>query len=299
MIDENQEIDKIDEGEESGAFEFEEDLTPLDPNMRKGILYLVSTPIGNLKDISHRAIEILNSVETILCEDTRESLKLLNHYEVKRPLKSLHKFNELRRLQWIKNQLDRGFDMALISDAGTPLICDPGVHLIPELLAGGYSIDPIPGASAILPAVQLSGLVSDGFWFIGFLPKQKKDQEVIFNRGLALKMPLFFYESPHRIKDTLTAIQTHFGDIEVAVVREITKKFQRRHFGKISEIIDDRYKGELVVGFLPPESTQEFDLIQMAKPYEKAGFKVKQISTILAIQTGTKKRDIYELLIGK
>ncbi|MBN2694753.1 16S rRNA (cytidine(1402)-2'-O)-methyltransferase [bacterium] len=258
--------------------------------MDTGVLYLVSTPIGNLKDITLRALDVLKNSEIILCEDTRVSIKLMNAYEIKKPLSSLHKFNELQKLDEIKHLLDDGKIVSLISDAGTPLISDPGVYIVPKLLNDGYSVVPIPGASAILPAIQLSGMVYKDFYFAGFLPDKKEE---FFKSIENLNIPIYIYESPHKINKTLELIMEYFGDIDVVIVREITKHFETRHFGKISALLSNEYKGEIVLGFIPPKKIVEYDWIKMGEPYKKAGFSTKDISKILSIQTGVGKNEIY------
>jgi 16S rRNA (cytidine1402-2'-O)-methyltransferase len=258
--------------------------------MEKGVLYLVSTPIGNLQDITLRALEILKNSDIILCEDTRVSIKLMNAYEIKKPLHSLHKFNELQKFSEIKSFLDDGKNLSLISDAGTPLISDPGVHIVPKLLEEGYSIVPIPGASAILPAIQLSGMVYKDFYFVGFLPEKR---ELFFKSIENLNIPIFIYESPHKIEKTLQSIMEYFGDIDVSIIREITKHFETRYFGKISTLIKEEFRGEIVLAFIPPKIEIEYDWIKMGEPYKKAGFSTKDISKILSIQTGVGKNEIY------
>jgi len=263
----------------------------------KGVLYLVSTPVGNLKDITYRAVETLNEVDMILCEDTRVSINLLNHYNIKKKLVSFHKFNELQRFEYIKEQLDLNLKIALISDAGTPLISDPGIFLIPKLLTQNYKIVPIPGASAILPAVQLSGIVNNSFLFLGFLPNQKKEREEIFKKIEVLNIPSFFYESPHAIINTLNELLNYFGDINVAIAREITKHFETRYYDKISVLLNNEYKGEIVAGFNIEPKKEEFDVKKLAKPYKEAGFSSKDISKILSIQYDISKNDVYKELI--
>jgi len=275
-------------------------------NNEGGVLYLVSTPIGNLKDITLRALEILKSSDLILAEDTRVSIKLLNHYEIKKKMFSLHKFNELEKVDNIKKLLDEGKKLALISDAGSPLVSDPGIFLIPELLKDNYKIIPIPGATAIIPAIQLSGLVKDKFLFLGFFPNSNKQLESIINiikKTDGENIPIFFYESPHKIMKTLKKILEIFGDIEVVVFREITKKFETRISGNISDLLNMEFKGEIVLSFLinSEKNIDDTDknIIELAQKYIKAGFSKKDCAKIVSIQLNEKKNKIYKLLLGE
>ncbi len=270
----------------------------------KGILYLVSTPIGNLSDITLRALEVLKTSDLILAEDTRVSIKLLNHYEIKKKMIALHKFNELEKANYIKKLLDEGQKLSLISDAGSPLVSDPGIFLVPELLKDNYKIIPVPGATAIIPAIQLSGLVKDKFLFLGFFPTGNKDLEsiikIIKNNE---NMPLFFYESPHKINKTLKKLYDCFGDIEVIIFREITKKFEERISDRISNLLKKEFKGELVLSFMIESDlkTSEIDkkVIELHKKYEKIGFSKKDCAKIIAAQLNEKKNKIYKIILGE
>jgi len=272
----------------------------------QGILYLVSTPIGNLKDITLRALEILKECDLILAEDTRVSIKLLNHYEIKKKMIPLHKFNELEKASYIKSLLDEGDNISLISDAGSPLVSDPGIFLIPELLKDGYKIIPIPGATAIIPAIQLSGLVKDKFLFLGFFPNSSKELESLIKLIKNLngeELPLFFYESPHKINKTLKKILEVFGDIKVVIFREITKKFEERIAGKVSDLIEREFKGEIVLSFVIKEEETDYSdfdqkVIDLSNQYIKAGFSKKDCAKIVAINLNEKKNKIYKILLG-
>jgi 16S rRNA (cytidine1402-2'-O)-methyltransferase len=271
---------------------------------KQGILYLVSTPIGNLKDITLRALEILKSCDLILAEDTRVSAKLLNHYEIKKKMMPLHKFNELEKASYIKKLLEEGNNLALISDAGSPLVSDPGIFLIPELLKDNHKIIPIPGASAILPAVQLSGMVKDKFLFLGFFPNSNKELDELLeliNKLDGVNLPLFFYESPHKINKTLEKLLEIFGDIKVVIFREITKKFEERIEDNVSNLIDRVFKGEIVLSFEinSEEKISELDknIIDFSRKYAKMGFSKKDCAKILAVQLNEKKNKIYKILL--
>jgi len=271
----------------------------------QGILYLVSTPIGNLKDITLRALEILKECDLILAEDTRVSIKLLNHYEIKKKMMPLHKFNELEKASYIKTLLDEGNSIALISDAGSPLVSDPGIFLIPELLKNNYKVIPIPGATAIIPAIQLSGLVKDRFLFLGFFPNSNKELEILktFIKKLeGTETPLFFYESPHKINKTLKKLEEIYGDIEVVIYREITKKFEERVKDKISNLLEREFRGEIVLSFMieaEENDYSDFDktVIELAKKYQEAGFTKKDCSKIIAVHLDEKKNKIKKILL--
>ena len=214
-------------------------------------LYVVPTPIGNLDDITLRAINILNTVELILAEDTRVSKKLLNHFKIETKLFSFHQFNEHKNLNKIIGKLQNDCTMALISDAGTPGISDPGFLLIRECLSNDIEIECLPGATAFVPALINSGLPSDRFIFEGFLPVKKgrlKRMESLQDESRSM----VFYESPHRIIKTLTQFIEYFGrDREVSVSREITKIYEETKRGKLLEVLEyfsnKKPKGEFVI----------------------------------------------------
>ncbi len=218
-----------------------------------GILYLVATPIGNLSDITFRAVETLKSVDLVVCEDTRHSQLLLSHYGIKKPLLSCHDFSESRRAPAIIEKLKSGQNVALISDAGTPGIADPGYRLIRAAVEEGIRVEAIPGPSAILAALVVSGLPMHDFIFEGFLPVksgQKKAKLLSFKDE---ERTVIFYESPHRLLKTLELIRQTLGDIEIVVARELTKKFEEVVRKKVSEIIayfsKKKILGEFVVMF--------------------------------------------------
>ena len=205
--------------------------------MSSGILYIVATPIGNLGDITYRAVETLKNVDLIACEDTRHSRVLLSHYGIEKPLTSYFDFSEKIRAPQIIHQIKNGSKVALISDAGTPGIADPGYRLIAEAIKEGVTIEKLPGPAAFLSALVLSGLPTDRFIFEGFFPVKPGQKK---SRILELKnetRTVIFYESPHRFLKTLDTIQEALGDVDVVVVRELTKKFEEVVRNKVSEVI--------------------------------------------------------------
>jgi 16S rRNA (cytidine1402-2'-O)-methyltransferase len=201
----------------------------------EGILYLVATPIGNLGDMTLRAVETLKSVDLIACEDTRHSSILLSHYGIKKPLVSFFDHSEKKRTPEILSKIKNGSKVALISDAGTPGIADPGFRIVREAIREGIKIEMIPGPSAILPALVLSGLPLDRFVFEGFVPIKSGQKR---NKFLSLKdedRTIIFYESPHRFLKTLEAIEECYGNIHIVAARELTKKFEEIWRGPVSE----------------------------------------------------------------
>jgi 16S rRNA (cytidine1402-2'-O)-methyltransferase len=221
-------------------------------------LFVVATPIGNLEDISLRALRILKEVDLILCEDTRVTKKLLDRYQIKKPLLSYHQHSKLQKIDYIISLLKEGKNLALVSDSGTPGISDPGNKLVEEVinrLGEKVKITPIPGASALTCAASVSGFPMDRFLFLGFLPKKKKRREIL-REILESKYPVIFYESPYRILKTLKELKDVMNSEQraannIVVARELTKKFETIYRGKIDEVIEkiekNAIKGEFVI----------------------------------------------------
>lgn len=224
-------------------------------------IYSIATPLGNLGDITMRALEILTHVDLILCEDTRVSQKLCRHYGLKAPLKAFHEYTERSLVPTILDQVRKGAKIALISDAGTPLICDPGYILVREALGQGLFVTAAPGPCALINGLALSGLPPHPFFFGGFLPSTSKGRLTVFEKTRHLKATLVFYETPQRIKETLQEGEGIFGARQVAVIREMTKKFEevihgswvfvKDHFDHIAP------RGEMVLVIGPPSPEQE------------------------------------------
>jgi 16S rRNA (cytidine1402-2'-O)-methyltransferase len=215
------------------------------------VLYIVPTPIGNLQDITYRAVEILKKVDLILAEDTRTSSKLLNHYDIRQPLTSFHQHNEHQVLQHIISQLEQGKVMALISDAGTPGISDPGFLLVRECIRAGIKVECLPGPTAFVPALVNSGLPSVRFCFEGFIPI-KKGRHTLLTKLSAEERTIILYESPMRLVKTLSDLIQYFGaDRKCSVSRELSKMFEENVRGTLQEVHDHfnskTVKGEIVI----------------------------------------------------
>ncbi|MCL1112049.1 MULTISPECIES: 16S rRNA (cytidine(1402)-2'-O)-methyltransferase [Shewanella] len=267
-------------------------------------LYIVPTPIGNLGDISARALEVLQQVDLIACEDTRHSGKLLSHFGIETRKTALHDHNERDRAQWIVEQLASGKSIALISDAGTPLISDPGYHLVNHVRQAGYRVVPLPGACAAITALSASGLPSDRFSFEGFLPSKEKARIDKLEMLKEDPRTLIFYESPHRIVYSLRAIAQVLGDDrQVVMAREVTKTFETFLTGTAAEVVamveadDNQQKGEIVLmchGFalsdeeaIPAVAVATLKLLSEELPLKKAAAIAAQIH-------GLKKNALYK-----
>lgn len=207
--------------------------------MNKGKLYVVATPIGNLQDMTFRAVDILKQVSFILAEDTRESYKLLQRYEISTQLISYRDQNHERMVEKILEKLSMGLDLALISDCGTPLISDPGYRLVRELRFKGYEVLAIPGPSALISALSVSGLATDRFIFFGFLPKSDVRREKLLKEYLNLDSTLVFYESPNRLLKLLEILKKVFGNVNVSVARDITKMRESYFVGDITKVMEE------------------------------------------------------------
>ncbi|XPD20124.1 16S rRNA (cytidine(1402)-2'-O)-methyltransferase [Bacillus haimaensis] len=215
---------------------------------KEGRLYLVPTPIGNLEDITFRSLRMLKEVDFIAAEDTRQTKKLCNYFEISTPLISYHEHNKQQSGKKIIELLKEGKDVALVSDAGMPSISDPGYEIVVEALEERLYVVPMPGANAALTALIASGLVAQPFYFYGFLDRHKKEKKKELDKLLRMQDTIILYESPHRLKDTLTAMLEVLGDRRIVVSRELTKKFEEFTRGRISEVLallgDQAVKGE-------------------------------------------------------
>ena len=265
------------------------------------MLYLVATPIGNLKEITHRAIEILESVDYIACEDTRNSRVLLDNYNISKPLVSYHKFNENKSGLDIIEDLKNGKDIAIISDAGMPGISDPGNIIVNMCQKENIDYTVISGPSALINAFVLSGYETP-FTFVGFLPDNNTKKNKLLDNLSSVNSTLIFYCSPHSITSDLEGLHKSFGDREICVVREISKKFEEVNFSTLAEGYNGTVKGEFVV--LVRARTQETkesdnDIDARIQTLLDMGLAKTDVSKIMSKLTGKTKDEIYKTLINK
>ena len=268
-----------------------------------GTLYIVATPIGNLEDITTRAIRILGEVDLIACEDTRQTRKLLDRYAIAKPLVSYHEHNELSRSADLLRELEAGKNIALVSDAGTPLIADPGYRLVEQARGKGIPVSPIPGPSALLAALSGSGLPTDSFSFHGFLPVKKGPRRKLLEDLRPAQATLVFYEAPHRILDALEDIAQVLGPRPVVVARELTKiheEFLRGTAGEIREALGKRpaVKGEitLMVGKGQGSEADDTPLAEAVEKLVQSGLPKMDALKTVARRRGLSKREVYKQL---
>ena len=278
-----------------------------------GILYLCATPIGNLQDMTFRVLDTLREVDLIAAEDTRNSIKLLNHFEIKTPMTSYHEFNKFEKAETLIQKLKEGQNIALITDAGTPAISDPGEVLVRRAKEEGIIVTSLPGACAAITALTLSGLPTRRFVFEGFLPSEKKERREVL-AGLAKEeRTVILYEAPHHLKDTLGELQDSLGDRKIVLCRELTKKFEEAVPMMISEAVEyyreKEPKGEYVLvlsGRDPKERIAEernrfegLDVKEHMQMYLDEGMDKKEAMKKVAADRGVSKRDIYKELLGE
>lgn len=276
--------------------------------MESGRLYLVPTPIGNLKDITIRALEILKECDIIAAEDTRQTLKLLNHFEIKKPLISYHKFNENSKGNEIIELLSEGKNIALVSDAGTPGISDPGSVIVEKCIEKNIKFEVLPGATAITTALVYSGLDTTKFLFRGFLPRENKEKRIITDELLNSQETLIFYEAPHRLLDTLSYLMDVFGNRKIAVCRELTKLYEEIFRGDLSSavqyFIKNKPRGEFVLVLegkkiedIKEEKKQEWINLSIEAhilKYIKDGISKKEAIKLVAKDRELPKSDVYK-----
>ncbi|MCS7148186.1 MAG: 16S rRNA (cytidine(1402)-2'-O)-methyltransferase [Geminocystis sp.] len=276
-------------------------------NAVTGILYLVATPIGNLEDITLRAIRILKEVDLIAAEDTRQTAKLLRHYQISTPTVSYHEHNSKSRTPELLEKLKGGSNIALVTDAGTPTISDPGYDLVRECVASKIQIVPIPGAMAGITALIASGLPCDRFCFEGFLPLKRKERELRLVQLQGETRTIIFYEAPHRLVTTLMDLQKHFGtDRPLVVARELTKIHEEFWHGTIAEAIqlyqDKSPRGEyvLVVAGKTQEEKRSMTAAEIMAEMEKLreeGLSRKEAAQKIAQKANMSPREVYQLSI--
>lgn len=263
------------------------------------MLYIVGTPIGNIKEITYRAIEVLKSVEYIAAEDTRRTAILLNEYGVKKPMMIYQKFNERAKTDKLIEALKEGKDIALVSDAGMPLISDPGQILIDELIKNKIEYTVVGGPSACLDALILSGLDTSRFCMLGFLPEKKVDRERLLGDFSCLKSTLIFYSSVHNVDKDLATLYEAFGDRSAAVVREISKVHEEVIRGKLGDMPDFVHKGEfvIVVEGAREKCYSDLTIEQHYEMYILKGMNKKDAIKQVALDRGVKKSDIYSIVV--
>lgn len=257
--------------------------------------YIVPTPIGNIQDITLRAIEVLKSVDLIACEDTRVTQKLLNHYDIKTRCFSYHKYNEKERIGYFLKELREGKRIALVSDAGTPMICDPGAIVVEELINAGYSISALPGACAVTTFLSEIPRNGEDFTFAGFIPRGEKPVEEFAKKYV--NQNVVFYDSPERILKTLAYVQNIRGDIKIALGRELSKLFEEIVVDNISNILNhfkDGIKGEIVCMLYANTENDLNDMTLKIIELKQKGFKDKEISVILSTVCGFSKNEVYK-----
>ena len=269
-----------------------------------GILYLVATPIGNLEDMSPRAIRILHEVSLIAAEETRHTSQLLNHFEIETPLTSYFEHNKLHKLDFILDKLSTG-DVALVSDAGTPAINDPGYELVRAALVSGFDVLPVPGPTAPIAALAVSGLPTDSFLYLGYLPHKKGERRKLLGHVSNVTYTLIFLESPHRIVESLEELLFSLGDRRICVAREMTKMFEEYWRGTLGGAVEyfksQPARGEftLVVEGKPEEEKTKWTEEELKKAIQgelKGEKSTKDISASLAESSGWSKKDVYRLV---
>lgn len=261
-------------------------------------LYLITTPIGNMDDITYRAIKTMEEVDILLAEDTRVTKLLLKHFGIKNKLIANHKFNEENNVEQIISYLKKGMNVGLVSDRGTPIISDPGYEAAKKIIEEGFNVISIPGVTALIPALTSSGLAPQPFLFYGFLnskdSKQKKELETLKNE----KSTIIFYEAPHRITNTLANILEVFGNRDCSISREITKKFEEIYRGKISEVLPllENAKGEMVIVVAGNNNVNTFSnltIVEHVNLYIKEGKSVMDSIKLVAKERKLTKNEVY------
>ncbi|MGN0307220.1 MAG: 16S rRNA (cytidine(1402)-2'-O)-methyltransferase [Lachnospiraceae bacterium] len=276
-----------------------------------GQLFLCATPIGNLKDMTPRAVECLREVDLIAAEDTRNSIKLLNHFQIKTPMTSYHEHNKYEKADTLVTKLLEGKNIALITDAGTPAISDPGEVLVIKCREAGIVVTSLPGPAACITALTLSGLPTKRFCFEGFLPSEKKERKEILEELKGESRTIILYEAPHRLRQTLRELETTLGNRRITLCRELTKKFETIFPTTLKEAVsyyeDNEPRGEYVLvvegkslGEKKKEeqsSWQSLSLHEHMQHYEGQGIDRKEAMKLVAKDRGISKREVYQQLL--
>lgn len=279
-----------------------------------GILYLCATPIGNLEDMTFRVIRILKEVDLIAAEDTRNSIKLLNHFEIKTPMTSYHEYNKVDKARVLVEKLLSGQSIALITDAGTPGISDPGEELVRQAHEAGITVTSLPGCCACVTALTLSGLPTRRFAFEAFLPQEKKEQRLVLEEMKDEQRTMIVYEAPHRLVKTLKLLLEVLGDRRLTVCRELTKKHETVFLTTISEAIghyteQEEPRGECVLVIEgksrqetireAQEKWKEMDVAEHVRYYMDQGFEKKEAMKKTAADRGMTKREVYKEMLSE
>ena len=261
-------------------------------------LFLVATPIGNLSEVSERCLDVLRNVSVIACEDTRNSIKLLSHFDIHTKLITYHNFNERESTRGILSLLEKGEDVALISDAGYPLISDPGYQLVNEVINAGYRIVTISGPNAALNALVASGLPTEHYLFFGFLNAKASKAEKQLTELKDFPYTLIFYEAPHRIEKTLRIALETLGDRKACLARELTKLHEEYHRGTLSKLCELKdLKGEMVLiieGCKEKEVPSTEELLEETEEVIERGYRLKEAVKMVAEKYGVSKNDLYQ-----
>ena len=279
----------------------------------EGILYLCATPIGNLEDITLRVLRILKEVDLIAAEDTRNSIKLLNHFNIKTPMTSYHEYNKIEKADYLINVLKQGKDIALITDAGTPGISDPGEELIRKCIESGIRVTSVPGPAACITALIMSGLSTRRFVFEAFLPRNKKERKQIFDELKKETRTIIIYEAPHHLTDTLREISRELGNRKMSLCKELTKKHELIEQMSVDEFIDkfekESPRGEyvLVIEGLSLEQIEqerregwrEISIDDHMDKYISDGLSRKEAMKAVAKDRGISKRDVYQYCLER
>ncbi|MCI8327385.1 MAG: 16S rRNA (cytidine(1402)-2'-O)-methyltransferase [Lachnospiraceae bacterium] len=276
-----------------------------------GKLYLCATPIGNLEDITFRVLRILKEVDLIAAEDTRNSIRLLNHFDIKTPMTSYHEYNKIEKAYQLVKELQKGKNIALITDAGTPGISDPGEELVRIACEAGIEVTSLPGAAACITALTLSGLSTRRFAFEAFLPKDKKERKRILEELKDETRTIILYEAPHHLVKTLEELRNNLGNRVITLCRELTKRYEEILRTTIDEVLEyykeHEIRGEYVlivegktIEEIEEERKKEWEMLSIKEHmefYEEKGISHKEAMKLVAKDRGVSKRDIYQALI--
>lgn len=278
-----------------------------------GMLYLCATPIGNLEDITFRVLDTLRNVDVIAAEDTRNSIKLLNHFQIKTSMTSYHEYNKVEKAHYLIGLMQEGKDVALVTDAGTPAISDPGETLVALCYQAGIRVTSLPGAAACITALTLSGLSTRRFCFEGFLPSDKKERKAVLEELAEESRTMILYEAPHHLKKTLDELWNVLGNRKISICRELTKKFETVMPLMMEEVLrfyeENEPRGEYVL-VIQGKSLEgkkreavlewmEMGIEEHMRYYQEQGMERKEAMKMVAKDRGIGKRDVYRMLLGE